>query len=371
MTSALFSPITFRQLTLANRIAVSPMCQYNSTNGTANDWHLMHLGSMAMGAAGLVIVEMTNVSMEGRISPRCATLCTDENEVAMKRIVDFCRTYGVAKLGIQIAHAGRKGSMQPPALGGKLLTAEEGGWQTVGPSAIPFGPGFQVPRELTAAEIHALVDAHVQSVKRAERAGFDLIEMHGGHGYLIHQFLSPLANQRTDEFGGSLENRMRFPLATFKAMRAAWPAGKPMGIRVSATDWVPGGFTPEETVAFAKELKKLGCDYIDVTSGGLDSRQQIPLAPGYQVAFGARVRTEAEIPTFSVGLIDKPAQAEEIVASGKADVVVIGRGAMFDPRWAWHAALELGADTAYAPKYKACHPSMRPQLFPQLQKPTS
>ncbi len=371
MTSALFSPITFRQLPLANRIAVSPMCQYNSTNGSANDWHLMHLGSMAMGAAGLVIVEMTNVSMDGRISPKCATLCTDENEAAMKRVVDFCRTYGVAKLGIQIAHAGRKGSQQIPALGGKPLTAEEGAWQTVGPSAIPFGPGWPAPKELTVAEIDALTDAHVQSVKRADRAGFDLVEMHGAHGYLIHQFLSPLSNQRTDEYGGSLENRMRFPLATFKAMRAVWPAEKPMGIRVSATDWVDGGFTPDEAVAFAKELKKLGCDYVDVTTGGLDSRQKIPLAPGYQVAFGTRVRTEAGIPTFSVGLIDKPAQAEEIIASGKADVVVIGRGALFDPRWAWHAALELGAETAYAPKYKVCHPSLRPQLFPQLQKPAS
>lgn len=364
MSSVLFSPLTLRELTLPNRIAVSPMCQYNSTNGTANDWHLMHLGSMSMGAAGLVIVEMTNVSMDGRISLKCATLCTDENEAAMKRIVDFCRTYGVAKLGIQIAHAGRKGSQQPPALGGKPLTAEEGAWEVVGPSPIPFGPGFPVPRELTTAEIHGLIEAHVQSTLRAERAGFDLVEMHGGHGYLIHQFLSPLSNQRKDEFGGSLENRMRFPLTTFKAMRAVWPAHKPLGIRVSATDWVEGGFTPDETVVFAKELKKLGCDYIDVTTGGLDARQQIPLAPGYQVPFGTRVRNEAQIPTFSVGLIDKPAQAEEIVASGQADVVVIGRGAMFDPRWAWHAALELGAETAYAPKYRACHPSLRPQLFP-------
>jgi 2,4-dienoyl-CoA reductase-like NADH-dependent reductase (Old Yellow Enzyme family) len=364
MTSALFSPLALRGLTLPNRIAVSPMCQYNSTNGSANDWHLMHLGSLSMGAAGLVIVEMTNVTMDGRITPKCATLCTDENEAAMKRIVDFCRTYGVARLGIQIAHAGRKGSRQPPALGGKLIPVEEGGWEVVGPSAIPFGPGFTVPRELTIAEIHAITEAHVASVKRAERAGFDLIEMHGGHGYLIHQFLSPLSNQRQDQYGGSLENRMRFPLETFKAMRAAWPSDKPMGIRVSATDWVEGGFNPDEAVVFAKELKKIDCDYIDVTSGGLDARQQIPLAPGYQVPFAARVRNEAGIATFSVGLIGTAQQAEAIITSGQADVVVIGRGALYDPRFAWHAAQELGAETAYAPKYRACHPSMRPQLFP-------
>jgi 2,4-dienoyl-CoA reductase-like NADH-dependent reductase (Old Yellow Enzyme family) len=369
MTSTLFSPITLRDLTLPNRIVVSPMCQYNSNDGSANDWHLVHLGSLAMGAAGLVMVEMTNVSPEGRISPRCATLCTDENEAALKRVVDFCRTYGVAKLGIQIGHAGRKGSQQPPALGGKALTAEEGAWETVGPSAIPFGD-YPAPRALTRAEMTNLVEAHRQAVARAERIGFDLIEMHGGHGYLIHQFLSPLANQRTDEYGGSLENRMRFPLEVFKAMRAEWPAHKPMGIRVSATDWVDGGFNPDEAVAFAKALKALGCDFIDVTTGGLDHRQQIPLAAGYQVPFGERIRKEADITTMSVGLIGGGAQqAEEIVASGKADFVVIGRDALYDPRWAWHAAEELSATTDYAPKYRMAQPSLRPQLYANHRAP--
>ena len=369
MTIALFSPITLRGLTLVNRIAVSSMCQYNAQDGSANDWHLVHLGSLAMGAAGLVMVEMTNVSPEGRISPRCATLCTDENEAALKRVVDFCRTYGVAKLGIQIGHAGRKGSQQPPALGGKALTAEEGAWETVGPSAIPFGD-YPAPRALTRAEMVGLVEAHRQAVARAERIGFDLIEMHGGHGYLIHQFLSPLANQRTDEYGGSLENRMRFPLEVFKAMRAEWPAHKPMGIRVSATDWVDGGFNPDEAVAFAKALKALGCDFIDVTTGGLDHRQQIPLAAGYQVPFGERIRKEADITTMSVGLIGGGAQqAEEIVASGKADFVVIGRDALYDPRWAWHAAEELSATTDYAPKYRMAQPSLRPQLYANHRAP--
>lgn len=366
MTSALFSPMNLRGLTLSNRIVVSPMCQYNSIGGSANDWHLVHLGGLAMGAAGLVMIEMTNVSMDGRISPRCATLCSDENEVALKRVVDFCRTYGVAKLGIQIGHAGRKGSQQPPALGGKALTAEEGAWETVGPSAISFGD-FPAPRALSKAEIADLVEAHRQAVTRAERIGLDLIEMHAGHGYLMHQFLSPLANQRTDEYGGSLENRMRFPLETFKAMRAEWPAHKPMGIRVSATDWVDGGFTPEEAVVFAKALKDLGCDFVDTTSGGLDHRQKIPLSAGYQVPFGAKIREEADIATMSVGLIGSPRQAEDIIASGKADFVVIGRGALYDPRWAWHAAEELGVPTEYAPKYRMAQPAMRPELFSRHQ----
>lgn len=366
MTSELFSPITLRGLTLSNRIVVSPMCQYNSTDGSANDWHLVHLGGLAMGAAGLVMIEMTNVSMEGRISPRCATLCSDENEVALKRVVDFCRTYGVAKLGIQIGHAGRKGSQQPPALGGKALTAEEGAWETVGPSAVPFGD-FPAPRALSNAAIADLIEAHRQAVARAERIGLDLIEMHAGHGYLMHQFLSPLANQRTDEYGGSLENRMRVPLETFKAMRAEWPARKPLGIRVSATDWVDGGFTPEEAVLFAKALKDLGCDFVDVTSGGLDHRQKIPLSAGYQVPFGAKIRKEADIATMSVGLIASPRQAEDIIASGEADFVVIGRGALYDPRWAWHAAEELGVSTEYAPKYRMAQPVMRPELFRRHQ----
>jgi 2,4-dienoyl-CoA reductase-like NADH-dependent reductase (Old Yellow Enzyme family) len=370
MTSALFSPIAMRDLTLNNRIVVSPMCQYNSNEGAANDWHLAHLGGLSMGAAGLVIVEMTNVSMEGRISPRCAALCTDEQEAALKRVVDFCRTYGVAKLGVQIAHAGRKGSQQPPALGGKALTAEEGGWETVGPSALPFGD-YPPPRALSLAEIQGLIDAHVESVKRADRIGFDLIEMHGGHGYLIHQFLSPLSNQRTDKYGGSLENRMRFPLETFKAMRAVWPEGKPMGIRVSATDWVEGGFNPDEAVVFAKALKAIGCDYMDVTTGGLDVRQQIPLAAGYQVPFGAKVRRESGIKTMSVGLIGTPEQAEAIIASGEADFVVIGRAALYDPRWAWHAAEALGAPTEYAPKYRMAQPMLRPELFPNHIKPSA
>lgn len=369
MSSVLFSPISFRALTLPNRIVVSPMCQYASVHGSATDWHLMHLGSLSMGAAGLVMVEMTNVTLQGRISPRCAALCSDENEAALKRVIDFCRTYGVAKLGIQLAHAGRKGSQQPPAEGGKPLTAEQGAWETVAPSAIPYGEGWPVPHALTHSEIGELIADHVQAVQRAQRLGFDVVEMHGAHGYLVHQFLSPLSNHRTDQYGGSLENRMRFGLECFAAMRAAWPAEKPMGIRVSATDWVAGGWQPDEAVVFARELKGIGCDYVDTSSGGLDPRQKIPLAPGYQAPFAARIRSEAAIATMSVGLIDKPEQAEQIIASGQADLVVLARGALYDPRWAWHAAEALGAETQYAPKYRVCHPSLRPELFPHRRKP--
>jgi 2,4-dienoyl-CoA reductase-like NADH-dependent reductase (Old Yellow Enzyme family) len=367
MTSALFSPITLRGLTLNNRIVVSPMCQYASKNGSANDWHLMHLGGFAMGAAGLVMAEMTNVSMQGRISHHCATLCTDENEAALKRVVDFCRTYGIAKLGIQIGHAGRKGSTNPPGAGGKPLTPEEGAWECLAPSALPFDEGWPTPKAMTSEDIRQCIADHVATTERANRIGFDAVEMHGGHGYLIHQFLSPLSNHRTDDYGGSLENRMRFPLECFAAMRAVWPQDKPMGIRVSATDWVEGGFTPEEAVVFAKALKEIGCDWFDATTAGLDPRQKIPLAPGFQVGFGAKIRKEADIATMSVGLIADPQQAEDIIATGQADLIAIARGAIYDPRWAWHAAEALGVETEYAPKYRAGHPSIRPQLFPQRQ----
>ena len=364
MASALFSPITLRGLTLPNRIAVSPMCQYNSENGSASDWHLMHLGQMSLGAGALVMTEMTNVNPAGRITAKCAGMYSDDNEAAMKRVIDFCRKYGVAKHGIQLAHAGRKGSTLPPAQGGAALKPGDGGWRTRAPSAIPFAPDWPAPEALSKQGIRELVDQWVAAAKRAQRIGYDLIEIHGGHGYLVHQFLSPLSNQRSDEYGGSLENRMRFALEVYAAVRAAWPKDKPMGIRVSATDWMDGGWTPEETVVFARELKKLGCDYMDMSSGGLDPRQKIPLAPGYQVPFSEKVRKEAGIATMTVGLITDAKQAEEIIASGKADMIAIARGAMWNPRWSWHAAEVLGAEAAYAPKMMACHPKLRPQAFP-------
>ncbi len=369
MSSALFSPVTMRGLTLPNRVVVSPMCQYNSVDGSANDWHLMHLGSLSLGAAGLVMTEMTNVSAAGRITHKCAGIWSDANEAALKRVHDFCRTYGVARLGVQLGHAGRKGSTVPPAAGGRPLTAEENPWQTEAPSALPYDPSWPAPRELGKADIKRLIAEFVASAQRIDRIGFDTIELHGGHGYLLHQFMSPLSNRRGDEYGGSFENRIRFPLEVFAAVRAAFSSDKPLGIRVSATDWVDGGWTPEETVKLAHELKALGCDFMDVSTGGLDPRQKIPLAASYQVPFGEAVRKATGMKTMSVGLITGAREAEDIIASGRADFIAIGRGALYDPRWAWHAAEELGAETAYAPKMMACHPKMRPQIFPNRQTP--
>lgn len=367
MTSALFSPISLRGLTLTNRIVVSPMCQYISENGNANDWHLMHYGSFSLGAGGLVITEATNVNPIGRITHNCATLCTDENEAALKRVIDFCKKFGVAAHGIELAHAGRKGSTVPPAMGGRPLKPEEGAWETVAPSALPYAD-WHVPRALTKAELPGLIDDFVNATKRADRVGYDLVEVHFGHGYLLHQFLSPLSNQRTDEYGGSLDNRMRFPLEVFAAMREAWPKDKPMGVRLSVTDWVDGGITIDESIALAHALKKLDCDYVDVSSGALDARQQVPFAPGYHVDFAARIKKEVGITTMVVGLITSAKQAEEIIASGKADQVMLGRGVMWDPRWSWHAAEELGVDLTYAPKMFPCHPSLRPWIFPNRKK---
>jgi 2,4-dienoyl-CoA reductase-like NADH-dependent reductase (Old Yellow Enzyme family) len=366
MASVLFSPITLRGLTLPNRVVVSPMCQYNSDDGSANDWHLMHLGGFSLGCAGLVICEMTDVAPIGRITPKCAGMWSDENEAALKRVHDFCRTYGVAKLGVQLAHAGRKGPTATPAAGGKpILSKEEGGWTPEAPSALPFDTGWPVPHAMTTDDIKRCIGEFVASTKRVERIGFDLIELHGAHGYLLHQFMSPLSNRRTDEYGGSLENRIRFPLEVFRAVRAAWPQQKPLGIRVSATDWVDGGWTLDETLVLARELKKLGCDYIDVSTGGLDPRQKIPLAPGFQVPFADKVKRETGIPTMTVGLIAGYRQAEDILAAGKSDFICIARGAMWDPRWAWHAAEELGAETPYAPKMMRCQPKFRPELYPK------
>jgi 2,4-dienoyl-CoA reductase-like NADH-dependent reductase (Old Yellow Enzyme family) len=358
MRSALFSPYELRGTLLANRIVVSPMCQYSAQNGSANDWHLMHLGQFALGAAGLVITEATHVSPAGRISHRCLGLYSDENETSLRRVVDFCRRHGVVKLGIQLAHAGRKGSAHTPADGGKPLGRDEQPWITLAPSPLPFGPGWHTPQALTREGLAEVKQQFVAAAQRAARIGFDVAELHIGHGYLLHEFLSPLSNRREDEYGGSSANRMRFPLEVFEAVRAVWPADRACGVRVSATDWVEGGWTPEETVAFARELKALGCDFVDVTSGQLDPRQQIPFAPGYNVPFAARVKKEAGVPVMAVGMISQARQAERIVAGGEADLIAIARAMMDDPRWAWHAARELGAETAYAPNYQRCHPSV-------------
>ena len=359
MGSKLFSPITLRELTLENRIMVSPMCQYSGSDGCASDWHLMHLGQFAVAGVGLLTVEMTNVEARGRISPRCLGLYSDANEQALQRVVDFCRKHGSAKLAIQLAHAGRKASTRPPWEARDPLTIDKGGWQTVAPSAIAASADAAVPKALERDEIRSLVAAFASAARRAARIGFDAVELHGAHGYLLHEFLSPLSNRRNDEYGGSLENRMRFPLEVFGAVRAVWPPDKPVGMRVSATDWIDGGWTLEDTVTLAHELKARGCDWIDVSSGGMAPPDSIPVGPGYQVPFAERVRAATGMVTIAVGLITEPQQAEDIIASGKADMVALARGMLYDPHWTWHAAAALGAEATYPNQYLRCRPAQR------------
>ena len=357
MTSALFSPISLRGLALDNRIMVSPMCQYSAVEGSMTDWHFAHLGTLAMSGAALLCFEMTNVEPIGRITPGCSGLYSDDNEAALKRMVGFCRSHGSARLAIQLAHAGRKASCVPPWEGGRALALSQGGWIPVAPSAIAISGDSPVPRELTREEIQALVGKFVDAAMRAERVGFDAIELHGAHGYLIHSFLSPLSNHRTDEYGGSLANRMRFALEVFSAVRDEWPQDKPLGIRLSCTDWVEGGWSIEDTLALARELKRLGCDWIDCSSGGAVKHQVVPAAPGYQVPFSERVRSETGMKTIAVGLINEPRQAEDIVAQGKADMVALARGFLWDARWAWHAARTLGARVPIPPQYQRAVPA--------------
>jgi 2,4-dienoyl-CoA reductase-like NADH-dependent reductase (Old Yellow Enzyme family) len=361
VTSALFQPIRLRGLTLENRIMVSPMCQYSAVDGSMTDWHLAHLGMLANSGAGFLCFEMTDVEPIGRITPACSGLYSDANEAALKRMVAHCREHGQAKLGIQLAHAGRKASTAPPWDSRKSLKPEEGGWQPVAPSALAMGEGELVPRALALAEIRRLVEKFADSTRRARRIGFDAIELHGAHGYLIHEFLSPLSNRREDEYGGSLANRMRFPLEVFAAVRAEWPEDRPIGVRLSCTDWVAGGWDLEQTLVLARELKKLGCDWIDASSGGLVKNQTIPVAPGYQVPFAERIRRDAGITTIAIGLITEPGQAEAIVADGKADMVALARGFLWDPRWGWHAALGLGAEPLIPRQYLRGRPAGRPE----------
>jgi len=356
LSSVLFTPIELRGLTLSNRIVVSPMCQYSAVDGCATDWHLMHLGQFSVSGAGLLIMEMTNVEPRGRISPRCMGLYSDDNERAIKRVVDFCKAYGSTPVAVQLAHAGRKASTRAPWEGRGPIPEGKGGWRPVAPSAVAFGKDGLLPRELSREEIRGLVSNFESATKRALRVGFEAIELHAAHGYLLHQFLSPLSNLRDDEYGGDAIKRMRFPLEVVEAVRAAWPDDKPLGVRVSATDWAEGGWSLEDTVRFAHELKSLGCDWIDVSSGGLVKDQQITTGPGYQVPFSERVRSETGMTTIAVGMITEPRQAEEIVAGGKADMVALARGMLYDPRWAWHAAEALDGNVDYPNQYLRCRP---------------
>jgi len=361
--SALFSPITLRGLNLSNRIVVAPMCQYSSDNGEANDWHFTHINSLALSGAAMFCIEATAVEAIGRITPGCLGLWNDATEAALKPILASVRKHSKAAVAIQLAHAGRKASSHVPWDGGQQIPLSEGGWQAEGPSTVPHKEGEAPPLAFDAAGLQRIRDAFVATAQRAERLGIDALEVHSAHGYLLHQFLSPISNKRTDQYGGSLENRLRYPLEVFDAVRAAFPAHKPVGIKVSSTDWVEGGWDIEQTIAFAHELKKRGVDWIDASSGGVSPLQKIPLGPGYQVPFAQAIKQATGLTTIAVGLITEAQQAEDIVASGKADMVALARGMLYDPRWGWHAAAELGGNVAAPPQYWRSQPSTQKALF--------
>jgi 2,4-dienoyl-CoA reductase-like NADH-dependent reductase (Old Yellow Enzyme family) len=361
--SKLFSTISIGNLKLHNRIVVSPMCQYSADQGKASDWHLIHLGQMALSGAGLLFTEATAVSPEGRISAGDLGLWSDQTEEALARVIKPIRRYSPIPIGIQLAHAGRKASVQIPWKGGQDVSPEKGGWLTVAPSALPFAEDGIQPHALDDAGMRQILEDFVSTAKRAQRLGMDLFELHAAHGYLLHQFLSPLSNIRADRYGGSLENRMRFPLEVFDAVRATVPEEKPVGVRISATDWVAGGWDIEQSVVFAKELQRRGCSFIDVSSGGLSPLQQIPLEPGYQVPFAGRIRRETGLTTIAVGLITDPVQAETIVSSGQADMVALARGMLYDPRWPWHAAAKLGGQVVAPNQYLRSQPRELKNLF--------
>lgn len=369
----LFSPISMRSLEFANRIVVSPMGQYSADeNGLATLWHTMHLGNLAISGAGLVFVEATAVEPCGRVSGHCLGIWSDEQVTALAQSVSFCRRHGAAKLGIQLAHSGRKGSVTVPWERQRALASDEGGWSIASASELAY-PGRAIPRALDADGLKRVREAFAAAARRAAEVEFDLIELHCAHGYLLNSFLSPLANARADAYGGSLENRMRYPLEVFEAVRAAWPERRPMGVRISATDWTDGGWSVEDSVAFAKALKARGCDYVCASSGGVSATQKIPLTAGYQVPFADRIRSGADIPTMAVGLITQPQQAEEILLAGQADFIALGRGMLYNPRWPWHAAEHFGEEVYFPPQYERAHPSMRRADFsiPFREKPAA
>ena len=355
--SALFSPLTLRSLTVRNRVGVSPMCQYSSENGFATDWHLVHLGAFATGGAGLVITEAAAVTPEGRISPQDLGIWDDAHIPMLRRITDFCRAQGTV-MGIQLAHAGRKASTRRPweQPGGAVAVAE-GGWDNVmAPSALPFAPNYPSPHELSLEGIAHVIASFRAAARRAFEAGFQIIELHAAHGYLLHEFLSPIANTRTDHYGGSFENRIRLTLEVTDAVRAVWPDELPLIVRISATDWAEGGWNVEESVQLATQLHARGVDLLDCSSGGLAAHQQITIGPGYQVPFARRIRAESNVPTAAVGLITDATQAERIVADGSADMVFLARELLRNPRWPLLAAHALGASITWPPQYERARP---------------
>ena len=361
--SRLFSRLSLGDLELANRIIIAPMCQYSAREGSASDWHMIHLGHLALSGAGLLIVEATAVAPEGRITAADLGLYSDDNARALGRVLRAVREYSPIRVAVQLAHAGRKASSLAPWEGGKHIAAGAGGWTTLAPSPVPHAPGEDPPIALDRAGLARVRGEFAAAAGRAAALGFDGVEIHAAHGYLLHQFLSPIANRRTDEYGGSLENRMRFPLEVFDAVRAAFPARSPVWARVSATDWVADGWDIEQSVAFAAALRDRGAAAIHVSSGGVSGRQSVPLHPGYQVPLARRIKAGADVTTIAVGLITEPAMAEKILTDGDADAIALARGVLYDPRWPWHAAAALGNEV-WAPKqYWRCQPHGLEGLF--------
>jgi 2,4-dienoyl-CoA reductase-like NADH-dependent reductase (Old Yellow Enzyme family) len=360
--SALFTPYDLGSLQLKNRIVIAPMCQYSAIDGLVNDWHLIHLGQLALSGAGLLIMEASAVEPCGRITAADVGLWSDDCEAALSKVVTSIRHYSAMPLAIQLGHAGRKASTQLPWQGGAQIAPQQGGWQTCAPSALAHAAAEVAPLALDHAGLARIRQAFVAAALRAQRIGFDLIELHMAHGYLLHQFLSPLANQRSDEYGGSLANRMRFPLEVLDAVRAAVPE-MALGVRISATDWVEGGWELDQSVDFCQALKQRSIAYVHVSSGGLSPLQQIALAPGYQLPLAQRIRQETGLPTIAVGLITEAQQAEAVISQGQADMVALARGILYDPRWPWHAAAELGAQVVAPPQYLRCQPRGLKDLF--------
>jgi 2,4-dienoyl-CoA reductase-like NADH-dependent reductase (Old Yellow Enzyme family) len=362
--SALFTPLEVGTLRLANRIVIAPMCQYSAEDGCMTDWHVIHLGHLALSGAALLTIEATAVTPEGRISYADTGLWSDDNEEAMARVLASVRRWSDMPIAIQLGHAGRKASTEKPWNGGKQIAPGDGnGWQTVAPSPIPFLEGENAPTELGPDGLKRIRDAFADAARRAARLDLAAVQLHGAHGYLLHQFLSPLSNKRTDEYGGSLENRMRFPLEVFDAVRAVFPPDKPVTMRVSGTDWVEGGWDIEQTIAFARALERHGCAAVHVSSGGLDPRQQIPIGPSYQVPLARAVKRAVDMPVVAVGLITDFEQAEAIVGTGDADLIALARGMLYDPRWPWHAAAALGGKVKAPPQYLRSQPRQHRDLF--------
>lgn len=364
MSPSLFSPFEVGNLKLANRIVIAPMCTYSAVDGCMTDWHVIHLGHLALSGAALLTIEATAVVPEGRISYADVGLWSDETEEAMARTLESVRRWSDMPITIQLAHAGRKASTDLPWRGGaQIAPGEANGWQTVAPSPVPYAEGDHPPVALDDEGLARVRTAFAEAARRAARIGIDAVQIHAAHGYLLHEFLSPLSNRREDRYGGSLDNRMRFPLEVFDAVREAFPAERPVTVRVSGTDWVEGGWNIEETVAFAQALEAHGCDAIHVSGGGLDPRQQIPVGPSYQVPLARAVKKVTRMPVVAVGLITGYEQAEAIVGTGDADLVALARAILFNPRWPWHAAAHLGAKVRAPEQYMRSQPRQYQSLF--------